>query len=298
MAKTAKRRAKKNVHAGIVHIKASFNNTHITITSTTGDTISWGSAGTVGFKGTRKSTPLAAQRASESAAQAAVIVEPVAGNMGVVPPRPGFLEGLREICDRNGSLLIFDEVMTGFRVGPGGAQGRFGVEPDLTCLGKVVAGGAPAAAYGGTAQLMRQVAPDGPVYQAGTLAGNPLATAAGLATLREVVASPDLYDRLEAVGALLEGSINDAIDRTGATACVQRVGAMLTVFFGVDEVWSWDQASNIDRDAFSRFFQSARRRGVMLPPSPFEALFLMRAHEGVADQLAEALALSFEEAVT
>src|SRR5690606_26477017 len=135
---------------------------------------------------------------------AAVIVEPVAGNMGVVPPEAGFLQGLRERCDRHGSVLIFDEVMTGFRVGPSGAQGRFGVTPDLTCLGKVVAGGTPAAAYGGSEDLMRLVSPDGPVYQAGTLAGNPLAVAAGLACLRYLRDDPGIYDRLEAIGAKLE----------------------------------------------------------------------------------------------
>jgi glutamate-1-semialdehyde 2,1-aminomutase len=148
---------------------------------------------------------------------AAVIVEPVAGNMGVVPPSDGFLQGLRDLCDTHGALLIFDEVMTGFRVAPGGAQERYGVRPDLTCLGKVVAGGTPAAAYGGRADLMRRVAPDGPVYQAGTLAGNPLATAAGIACLRQIVARPEVYDTLEATGLRMETALSEALARTAWT---------------------------------------------------------------------------------
>lgn len=223
---------------------------------------------------------------------AAVIVEPVAGNMGVVPPVPGFLEGLRERCDRHGSLLIMDEVMTGFRVGPAGAQGRFGVHGDLTCLGKVVAGGTPAAAYGGREDLMRLVAPDGPVYQAGTLAGNPLAVAAGLACLRHLAENPGVYDTLERVGAGLESRLAAAV---GPDGTVQRVGAMMTVFFGPRRVRDFDDAASLDRDRFGRFFRAALRRGVMLPPSPFEALFLMEAHAGVADAAADALVAAVEE---
>jgi glutamate-1-semialdehyde 2,1-aminomutase len=223
---------------------------------------------------------------------AAVIVEPVAGNMGVVPPVPGFLEGLRERCDRHGSLLIMDEVMTGFRVGPAGAQGRFGVHGDLTCLGKVVAGGTPAAAYGGREDLMRLVAPDGPVYQAGTLAGNPLAVAAGLACLRHLAENPGVYDTLERVGAGLESRLAAAV---GPDGTVQRVGAMMTVFFGPRRVRDFDDATSLDRARFGRFFRAALRRGVMLPPSPFEALFLMEAHAGVADAAADALVAAVEE---
>ncbi|CAN5760968.1 glutamate-1-semialdehyde 2,1-aminomutase [soil metagenome] len=222
---------------------------------------------------------------------AAVIVEPVAGNMGVVPPEPGFLEGLRQRCDRHGSILILDEVMTGFRVGPGGAQGRYGVSGDLTCLGKVVAGGTPAAVYGGSAELMRLVAPDGPVYQAGTLSGNPLSTAAGLACLRYLVEHPETYDTLEEVGSLLEQRLATAV---GAEGCVQRVGAMLTLFFGLTRVRDFDEASTLDRDRFGRFFRAARANGVLLPPSPFEALFLMEAHAEVAAEAAEALAAAVE----
>lgn len=217
---------------------------------------------------------------------AAVIVEPVAGNMGVVPPQAGFLEGLRRRCDDHGALLIFDEVMTGFRVGLGGAQQRYGVRPDLTCLGKVVAGGTPAAAYGGRRDLMRLVAPDGPVYQAGTLSGNPLAVSAGLACLRFLVEHPEIYVDLEEMGSYLEGRLTEAV---GTTGCVQRVGAMLTVFYGPPEVRSWDDAEKVDRARFARFFQAALDRGVLIAPSPFEALFLMQAHQAVIEEAARSL---------
>jgi glutamate-1-semialdehyde 2,1-aminomutase len=228
---------------------------------------------------------------------AGVIVEPVAGNMGVVPPAPGFLEGLRVLCDTHGSILIFDEVMTGFRVARGGAQERFGVTPDLTCLGKVVAGGTPAAAYGGREDLMRRVAPDGPVYQAGTLAGNPLATAAGVACLRRLVARPEIYDTLETIGARLEAALAAALASHGVAGCVQRVGAMLTVFFGPTRVASWDDAATVDRDRFARFFQAAYRNGVLLPPSQFEALFVMESHSGVLDEAIAGLTAAVGEAV-
>lgn len=227
---------------------------------------------------------------------AAVIVEPVAGNMGLVPPASGFLEGLRELCDRHAAVLIFDEVMTGFRVAAGGAQERYGVTPDLTCLGKVVAGGTPAAAYGGREDLMRRIAPDGPVYQAGTLAGNPLAVAAGLACLRHLNDHPELYDELEVMGARLESAISAALEKHGVAGCVQRVGAMFTVFFGTEAVRSWDEAATIDQDRFTRFFHAAYRRGVLLAPSPFESLFLMEAHSPVIDEAAETLAVAIGEA--
>ncbi|MDX1450253.1 MAG: aminotransferase class III-fold pyridoxal phosphate-dependent enzyme, partial [Acidimicrobiia bacterium] len=197
--------------------------------------------------------------------------------------------GLRDLCDRHGALLIFDEVMTGFRVARGGAQERYGVRPDLTCLGKVVAGGTPAAVYGGRADLMRRIAPDGPVYQAGTLAGNPLATAAGLACLRRVHDDPTIYDQLETVGERIESALSAALADHGISGCVQRVGAMLTVFFGPETVTSWDEAAATDRDRFARFFQAAYDGGVLLPPSQFEALFLMTAHEAVIDQAIDVL---------
>ncbi|GIU91642.1 MAG: glutamate-1-semialdehyde 2,1-aminomutase [Acidimicrobiia bacterium] len=223
---------------------------------------------------------------------ACVIVEPVAGNMGVVPPRPGFLQGLREACDRHDTLLVFDEVITGFRLGPGGAQQRYGVIPDLTCLGKVLGGGTPAGAYGGRGDLMRMVSPDGPVYQAGTLAGNPLVVAAGIATLEVVEEDPDLYRRLDEAGARLEGSLQAALGRDG---CVQRVGSMLTVFFGPREVADWRAASGVDRDRFRRFFRAALDRDVLVPPSPFESMFLTLSHLEVIDQLVGALTAAVEE---
>ncbi len=236
------------------------------------------------------------ERAFSNGDVASVIVEPVAGNMGVVPPGSGFLEGLRELCDRHGAVLIFDEVMTGFRVARGGAQELYGITPDLTCLGKVVAGGTPAAAYGGREDLMRRVAPDGPVYQAGTLAGNPLAVAAGLACLRHLTDHPELYDELEAMGAKLESRISAALEEHGVAGCVQRVGSMFTVFFGPDVVRSWDEAVTVDQHRFAQFFHAAYRRGVLLAPSPFESLFLMEAHAAVIDQAVEALVTAIGEA--
>ncbi len=227
--------------------------------------------------------------AMEAGNVASVIVEPVAGNMGVIPPEPGFLEGLRSLTEHHDALLIFDEVMTGFRVGPQGAQGRYGVTPDLTTLGKIVAGGTPAAVYGGRHDLMSQMAPSGPIYQAGTLAGNPITVAAGLVTLRRIASDPALYDRLEAVGAELETRLTAALHRHNIGGTVQRVGAMLTVFFGPNAVRSWDDAATVDRDRFARFFHGALRRGVMLPPSPFEAMFLMDAHTDVLEGAASAL---------
>ena len=226
----------------------------------------------------------------------ALIVEPVAGNMGVVAPADGFLPGLRRLCDEHGALLIFDEVMTGFRVARGGAQERYGITPDLTCLGKVVAGGTPAAAYGGRADLMRRVAPDGPVYQAGTLAGNPLATAAGLACLRQLVDRPEVYEALETIGARLESALASALVDKGVDGCVQRVGAMLTVFFGPTEVRSWDDAATVDRNRFARFFQAAYAGGVLVPPSQFEALFVMESHADVTEAAISVLTTAIAEA--
>jgi glutamate-1-semialdehyde 2,1-aminomutase len=226
---------------------------------------------------------------------ACVILEPVPGNMGVVPPAEGFLAGVRELCDRHGALLIFDEVMTGFRVAPGGAQQLYDVRPDLTCLGKVVAGGTPAAAYGGRADLMRMVAPEGPVYQAGTLAGNPLAVAAGLATLRCLQEDSGVYARLEETGRRLQQALQDALTAHGVPGCVQRVGSMLTLFFGPRQVSSWDDAARCDRSAFARFHQAALQAGVLVPPSQFEAWFLTDAHRAVVDELVESLSAAVEE---
>ena len=228
---------------------------------------------------------------------AAVIVEPVAGNMGCIPPADGFLPGLRELCNLHGALLIFDEVMTGFRIGPESAQGRFGVTPDLTTMGKVMAGGTPAAAYGGREDLMRMIAPDGPVYQAGTLAGNPLATSAGLATLRWIQANHDVYDRFDDAGRLIEFRLSKALETAGLPGVVQAVGGMVGVFLGIERATTWSDVADLDGDLFSRFFHAALRRGVLLPPSPFEAWFLMEAHlDSMLDVALTALEESIAEA--
>jgi glutamate-1-semialdehyde 2,1-aminomutase len=209
---------------------------------------------------------------------ACVIVEPVAGNMGCIPPAEGFLEGLRELCTTEGAVLIFDEVMTGFRVGLGGAQERFGVMPDLTTLGKVIGGGLPVGAYGGREDLMRQVAPDGPVYQAGTLSGNPLATAAGTAALSYLRDNTGVFATLEERGAQLEDGIGSIIQSSGYPLFWTRVGSMASLFFTADPVTDWDSAATSDREAFTRFFWGMLDRGFYLAPSPFEALFLSSAH--------------------
>lgn len=233
---------------------------------------------TLGLEASAAGTAVVAYNDLEAAAEviergdvAAVIVEPVAANMGVVNPAPGFLSGLRELCDGAGALLIFDEVVTGFRLGLGGAQELFGVTPDLTTLGKIIGGGLPTGAYGGRADLIGMVAPQGPVYQAGTLSGNPLACAAGLAVLRELEADPP-YARLEAAGAELEGRL------AGLPVRVNRAGSMFTVFLTEQEVRDYESARASDLDAFSRLHQAALAAGVYLPPSQFEALFLSTAH--------------------
>ncbi len=200
---------------------------------------------------------------------ACVIVEPIAGNMGVVPPVPGFLEGLRKLCDASGALLVFDEVITGFRVARGGAQERLGVLPDLTVLGKIVGGGLPLAAFGGRADVMRDLAPSGPVYQAGTLSGNPLATAAGLSVLRRL-REPAVYEDLERRGARLE----QGLARYGT---VQRVGAMLTMFCG-GAVQNFAHASASDTDRYGAFFRHLLEQGIYVAPSQFEAMFVSLAH--------------------
>ncbi|MCX6543345.1 MAG: glutamate-1-semialdehyde 2,1-aminomutase [Acidobacteria bacterium] len=209
---------------------------------------------------------------------AAVIVEPVVGNMGVVAPRPGFLEGLRALCTRHDALLILDEVMTGFRLARGGAQELYGVRPDLTTLGKIIGGGLPVGAYGGRADLMALVAPEGPVYQAGTLSGNPLAMAAGLATLGQIDATPGFYGLLEALGARLESGLLAQIQRGGYRCRVARAGSMWTLFFTADDVVDWARASRCDTARYGRFFHEMLRRGVSLAPSQFEANFISIAH--------------------
>jgi glutamate-1-semialdehyde 2,1-aminomutase len=202
---------------------------------------------------------------------ACVIVEPVAGNMGCIPPAPGFLEGLRRVTQHYGALLIFDEVMTGFRLSRGGAQQFYGVTPDLTTLGKIIGGGLPLAAYGGRADIMRKIAPEGPVYQAGTLSGNPVAVTAGIAMLRELEDHPEMYETLDRAGA-------DLANQPPPGVCVNRVGSMITFFFHSGPVRNYEEAKKSDTAAFARFFHHSLDRGVYLPPSQFEAMFLSTAH--------------------
>jgi glutamate-1-semialdehyde 2,1-aminomutase len=204
---------------------------------------------------------------------AAVIVEPVAGNMGLVPPQPGFLEGLRDVTTAAGVLLVFDEVMTGFRVHPGGAQGLYGVTPDLTTLGKVIGGGLPVGAFGGRREIMELVAPAGPVYQAGTLSGNPLAMTAGIETLR-VLGEPGVWEALEAAGARLEAGLRSL----GDSVQTERVGTMFGLFFSDVPVTSWPTARSSDTERFAAFHRAMLERGVYLAPSQFEAGFISTAH--------------------
>jgi glutamate-1-semialdehyde 2,1-aminomutase len=211
-------------------------------------------------------------------AVACVIVEPVAGNMGCVPPEPGFLAGLREITAADGALLVFDEVMTGFRVARGGAQERYGITPDLTTLGKIIGGGLPVGAYGGRRDLMEMMSPAGPVYQAGTLSGNPLATAAGLAMLTAIERDEGLYDRLEALGARLEAGLLRALSDAGVAGSVPRVGSMLCLYFSGKPVRSWSDAAAGDTGKFRRYFHAMLDAGIYLAPSAFEAGFISAAH--------------------
>jgi glutamate-1-semialdehyde 2,1-aminomutase len=224
---------------------------------------------------------------------AAIIVEPVCGNMGTVAPGPGYLQALREITRRNGTVLICDEVMTGFRLAPGGAQQLYGLTPDMTCLGKILGGGLPAAAYGGRADIMATVAPEGPVYQAGTLSGNPLAMAAGAALL-DLLAKPGTYEALEARSARLEKGLRRAAAEAGVTVTINRVGSMITVFFCAGPVTDYATAKSSDTKRFGRFFHAMLDRGVYLPPAQFEAAFVSLAHgESEIDQTTAAAAEAF-----
>jgi glutamate-1-semialdehyde 2,1-aminomutase len=208
---------------------------------------------------------------------AAIIVEPVAGNMGVVPPEPGFLEGLREVCDRYESILIFDEVMTGFRVARGGAQELYGATPDLTTFGKVIGGGLPVGAYGGRAELMSMIAPEGPVYQAGTLSGNPLAMIAGLETLK--LLDNSVYQKLNDMSEALQMGLIDAAAKSGISIVVQKVGSMLTLFFTGKAIRNLDDASAANHKRFADFFNHVLGNGIHLPPSGYEAWFVSAAHD-------------------
>lgn len=215
--------------------------------------------------------------AAEGEQIAAIIVEPVSGNMGVIPPVPGFLEGLRAVCDEYGAVLIFDEVITGFRVALGGAQERYGVTPDLTTLGKIIGGGFPVGAFGGKREIMESLAPVGPVYQAGTLSGNPVAMVAGLAVLG-ALREPGVYERLEEAGARLASGLCRAAESAGVETCCTRVGALTCMFFTAENVIDWKTASTSDTERYARYFRGMLDRGFTLAPSQFEAAFVGLAH--------------------
>jgi glutamate-1-semialdehyde 2,1-aminomutase len=225
---------------------------------------------------------------------AALIVEPIAGNMGVVPPADGFLRALREVCDAHGTLLVFDEVISGFRAGPGGAQALANVKPDLTCLGKIIGGGLPVGAYGGRADLMEMVSPAGPVYQAGTLSGNPLAMTAGLWCLAHL--KPALYRSLAALTVRLATGLADAARSAGVPLQINAVGSLLTPFFTDRPVRDYSSATSADTDRYARFFRGMLARGIYLPPSQFEAWFLSAAHTTRdVDQTISAARAAFRE---
>jgi len=248
---------------------------------------------TIPFNDSGALESLLAERGNEIAA---LIVEPVAGNMGVVPPAAGWLRAVREITRRHGVLLILDEVMTGFRVAPGGAQTLYDVAPDLSCFGKVIGGGLPVGAYGGRADLMEQIAPAGPVYQAGTLSGNPLAMRAGIETL-DILSAPGTYERLEALGARLAGGLAAAAAEAGVPATVNRVGSMLTAFFTDGPVTDYVSAVRSDTKRYATFFHGMLERGVYLAPSQFEAAFLSTAHdEALLDRTIAHAAAAMKEA--
>jgi glutamate-1-semialdehyde 2,1-aminomutase len=208
---------------------------------------------------------------------AAIIVEPVAGNMGCIPPQPGFLQGLREICDEHGALLILDEVMTGFRVAYGGAQARYDIRPDITTLGKIIGGGMPIGAYGAPRSIMELVSPLGPMYQAGTLSGNPVAVAAGRATL-SVLRNSSIYDDLEERSNEFEDGVRKAAEKHNVPMTFNRVGSMWTLFFTEGPVVDFDSANTSNRQKFARFFHLMLGEGVYLPPSQLEAAFFSAAH--------------------
>ena len=229
---------------------------------------------------------------------AAVIVEPVAGNMGCVPPAEGFLKILREVTAEDEALLIFDEVITGFRLGIGGAQELYGILPDLTTLGKIIGGGLPVGAYGGRGDIMEKIAPEGPVYQAGTLAGNPLAVAAGIAVMEEIRRRSNLYSDLETRAARLADGLRQCARDARVPVCINRVGSMLTLFFTPGPVTDFDSASKADRERYARFFVGMLDRGVLLPPSQFETFFVSAAHsDRDIDNTLDAAKQAFEAVV-
>jgi glutamate-1-semialdehyde 2,1-aminomutase len=220
---------------------------------------------------------------------AALILEPVVGNMGCVAPQPGYLEGLRKLCDQHGVVLIFDEVMTGFRLASGGAQEKYNIKPDMTTLGKIIGGGLPVGAYGGKKEIMNYVSPVGPVYQAGTLSGNPLAMAAGLAMLKYLKAHPEVYQQVDRSGDLLVNGLRKQIKEAGLKFTINHVGSMFTLFFNPTEVIDFDTAKTSDTQAFARYFQSMLAKGIYMAPSQYEAMFISAAlDEKIVGEILEA----------
>jgi len=227
---------------------------------------------------------------------AAIIIEPVAGNMGCIPPMEGFLEGLRKLCDAHGVVLIFDEVMTGFRLSEGGAHKRFNILPDMVCMGKIIGGGLPVGAFGGKEDIMNMVAPLGPVYQAGTLSGNPLAMSCGYTLLKELKDQPVIFEELEEKTKYLETGIKEVFEKHKVKACINRLGSMLSFHFNVDEVANFDDACAADATYFKEVFHGMLKRGVYLAPSAFESLFLSRTHsKDLLDQTIKALDETLQE---
>jgi len=227
---------------------------------------------------------------------AAIIIEPVAGNMGCIPPQKGFLEGLRKLCDTHGAVLIFDEVMTGFRLSAGGAHKRFNIQPDMVCMGKIIGGGMPVGAFGGKEEIMNMVAPLGPVYQAGTLSGNPLAMSCGYTLLKELNDNPSIFTELEEKTEYLEQGMRKVFDKYNLKVCINRLGSMISFHFNSNGVVNFDDACNADADYFKKVFHGMLKRGIYLAPSAFETLFIARTHtQELLDKTIQALDESIQE---
>jgi len=227
---------------------------------------------------------------------AAIIIEPVAGNMGCIPPKEGFLEGLRKLCDQHGAVLIFDEVMTGFRLSTGGAHKRYNIQPDMVCMGKIIGGGLPVGAFGGKEEIMNMVAPLGPVYQAGTLSGNPLAMSCGYTLLKELNDNPVIFEELEEKTIYLEKGMRQVFDKYNLKVCINRLGSMISFHFNIDEVINFDDACNADTDYFKKVFHGMLKRGIYLAPSAFETLFIARTHsKELLDKTIQALDETIQE---
>jgi len=227
---------------------------------------------------------------------AAIIIEPVAGNMGCIPPNEGFLEGLRTLCDQHGAVLIFDEVMTGFRISAGGAHKRYNIQADMVCMGKIIGGGLPVGAFGGKEEIMNMVAPLGPVYQAGTLSGNPLAMSCGYTLLKELNDNTVIFEELEEKTIYLEKGMRRVFDKYNLKVCINRLGSMISFHFNIDEVSNFDDACNADADYFKKVFHGMLKRGIYLAPSAFETLFIARTHsKELLDRTIQALDEAIQE---